>query len=168
MRILVTGVTGQVGSALLTALRDKATVVPAARSELDLAHTDSIAAVLNRIAPDVIQPLIRPSIGPETSATSLIGSTARPLSILLAGVRAKACRLSISRPTTSNDGSGERPWREDDVTGPLSVYGASKLAGEDAIRAAHAPHLHHPHVLGLCGASNQLLAYDCASRGRAG
>ena len=54
MRILVTGVTGQVGSALLTALRDKATVVPAARSELDLAHTDSIAAALNRIAPDVI------------------------------------------------------------------------------------------------------------------
>jgi dTDP-4-dehydrorhamnose reductase len=39
------------------------------------------------------------------------------------------------------DGSGEAPWREDDAPAPLSVYGASKLAGEDAIRTAGGPHL---------------------------
>jgi dTDP-4-dehydrorhamnose reductase len=39
------------------------------------------------------------------------------------------------------DGSGERPWCEDDVPSPLSTYGASKLAGEAAVRVAGGAHL---------------------------
>jgi dTDP-4-dehydrorhamnose reductase len=54
MRILVTGVTGQVGSALLDALAPAASIVAAGRKELDLARPDQIASVLDRIAADLI------------------------------------------------------------------------------------------------------------------
>jgi dTDP-4-dehydrorhamnose reductase len=39
------------------------------------------------------------------------------------------------------DGSGTTPWRESDPTGPLSVYGRTKLAGEQRIAAANPRHL---------------------------
>jgi dTDP-4-dehydrorhamnose reductase len=39
------------------------------------------------------------------------------------------------------DGSGERPWQEDDPTGPLSVYGRTKLEGEQRVRAGGCRHL---------------------------
>lgn len=39
------------------------------------------------------------------------------------------------------DGSGTRPWREDDLVGPLNMYGRTKLQGEEAIRASGAAHL---------------------------
>jgi dTDP-4-dehydrorhamnose reductase len=39
------------------------------------------------------------------------------------------------------DGSGERPWKESDQTGPLSVYGRTKLEGEERIRDAGTRHL---------------------------
>ena len=54
MRILVTGVTGQVGGALVARLPASATVLAADRSVLDLAEPQTIAGTLDRLAPDII------------------------------------------------------------------------------------------------------------------
>jgi len=143
MRVLVTGVTGQVGGALLTALNGKADVVPAPRAVLDLADAETIASALDRIAPDLI-------INPAAYTAVDRAEDERDLAYRINGeapghIANWAARRSVPLIHLSTDyvydGSSERAWREDDMTGPLGIYGASKLAGEDAIRAAKGPHL---------------------------
>jgi dTDP-4-dehydrorhamnose reductase len=60
-------------------------------------------------------------------------------------VGAAACSVGASVVHLSTDyvfgGARDRPWREDDPTGPINVYGASKLAGEERLRAASPRHL---------------------------
>ncbi|MBV9239815.1 MAG: dTDP-4-dehydrorhamnose reductase [Xanthobacteraceae bacterium] len=143
MRVLVTGVTGQVGGALLTALDGKADVVPAPRAVLDLAQGQMIASALDRMAPDLI-------INPAAYTAVDRAEDERDLAYRINGeapghIASWAARRNVPSIHLSTDyvydGAGERAWREDDITGPLGVYGASKLAGEDAIRAAKGPHL---------------------------
>jgi dTDP-4-dehydrorhamnose reductase len=143
MRVLVTGVTGQVGGALLVALNGKANVVAAPRAALDLAQAETIASALDRVVPDLI-------INPAAYTAVDRAEDERDLAYRINGeAPGHIARWAASRGVPLihlstdyvYDGSGERPRREDDVTAPLSVYGASKLAGEDAIRAAKGPHL---------------------------
>jgi len=143
MRIMVTGVTGQVGGALLKVLAPAGTVVAADRSALDLARPERIAAALDRVAPDLI-------INPAAYTAVDRAEDERELAFLVnaeapAAIAAWAAGRSVPLLHFSTDyvfdGAGHRPWREDDPTNPLSVYGASKLAGEQAVRSAGGPHL---------------------------
>ncbi len=166
MRVLVTGVTGQVGGALLTALNGKADVVPAPRAALDLAQRETIAPALDRIAPDLI-------INPAAYTAVDRAEDERDLAYRINGeapghIASWAARRGVPLIHLSTDyvydGSGERPWREDDITGPLLVYGASKLAGEDAIRSGQRAASDYPDLLGLCSEGHQFPAYHCAPR----
>jgi dTDP-4-dehydrorhamnose reductase len=138
MRILVTGVTGQVGSALVARLHAPDTVLAANRTALDLSRPDTIAAVLDQLAPEVIV-----NAGAYTNVDQ---AEAEPALAAAVNARAPAALARWAAPRgvpliqLSTDfvfgGAGERPWREDDAPQPLSVYGATKLAGEQEIRAA--------------------------------
>lgn len=143
MRILVTGVTGQVGSALATKLATFGTVVPADRSVLDLTRPEDIASRLDEIAPDlIINPAAYTAVDraeDERDLAFLVNAEA-PRAMAQWSARRQVALLHFSTDYVYR-GHGNAPWKESDETGPLSVYGASKLAGEAAIREVAGPHL---------------------------
>jgi dTDP-4-dehydrorhamnose reductase len=143
MRILVTGVTGQVGGALVEPLRAAGTIIAADRAMIDLARPDAMSAALDRIAPDlIINPAAYTAVDrAEDEAELAFRVNGEAPGALARWAAARGVPLIHFSTDYVFDGAGSRPWREDHPTGPLSVYGASKLAGEAAVRAAGGPHL---------------------------
>jgi dTDP-4-dehydrorhamnose reductase len=143
MRILLTGVTGQVGAALRAPLESVGSVIAADRGMLDLSRPEQLPSVLDRMSPDLI---VNPA---AYTAVDRAEDEREPAFLVNAQAPGDIARWAAGRGVPLIhfstdyvfDGSGQRPWRENDRTGPLSVYGASKLAGEQAIRSAGGPHL---------------------------
>jgi dTDP-4-dehydrorhamnose reductase len=112
-------------------------VLAADRSALDLAEPQAIAGTLDRMAPNFIfNPAAYTAVDKAEDEPNLA------MRINAEAPRAMARWLAHDVPLIHFstdyvfDGSGERAWREDDAPQPLSVYGATKLAGENAIRGA--------------------------------
>lgn len=142
-RVLVTGADGQVGRALLESFAGSAEVIGFNRACLDLANADQIRERVRAVAPDIIV-----NAGAYTAVDR--AETERDLAFAInasaprilaeEALRASALLIHYSSDYVFN-GSKEGPWVEDDATDPLNVYGASKLAGEEAIRSVGGPHL---------------------------
>lgn len=143
MKILLTGARGQLGWELRRTLACQAEVVALDSRALDLADADAIRRVVRALAPRVI---VNPAAYTAVDKAEGEAELARAVNATAPGVLAEeAARLGALLLHYSTDyvfdGSGERPWREDDTTGPLNVYGATKLAGERAIQASGCRHL---------------------------
>jgi dTDP-4-dehydrorhamnose reductase len=143
LRILLTGINGQVGAALSSRLGAFGTVVPVDRAALDLARPGAIAGRLSELSPDlIVNPAAYTAVDraeDEPDVAFMVNAEAPRAMARWAAERA----VPLIHFSTDYvfDGSGAVPWRETDSTGPLSVYGASKLAGETAIRDAGGLHL---------------------------
>lgn len=143
MRILITGVTGQVGSALIPRLSAFGTVIAADRQLIDLTRPGDIGARLDEVAPDVIvNPAAYTAVDKAESdrETAFLVNESAPRAMARWAADANIPLVHFSTDYVF-DGSGTTPWKETDTASPLSVYGASKLAGERAIQEAGGPHL---------------------------
>jgi dTDP-4-dehydrorhamnose reductase len=143
LRIVVSGVTRQVGGALISRLAAMHAVIAADRAMLDLCEPAAIAGRLDELTPDlIVNPAAHTAVDRAEDERDLVFriNAEAPAAIARWASRRGVPLLHFSTDYVF-DGSGERPWREDDRTGPLSAYGASKLAGEDAVRAAGGTHL---------------------------
>ncbi len=141
--ILLTGVTGQVGAELLPLLQAAGEVVAPTRAELDLADLQAVRAFVQRVQPRwIVNPAAYTAVDKAESEPETAFTLNRDLPRVLGeeGARLGAPVLHFSTDYVFA-GDGDRPWRENDPTGPLGVYGASKLAGEQALAATGAAHL---------------------------
>ena len=141
MRIAVSGRSGQV----VTALMERgplvgATIVPVGRPEFDLADPSGALAAFAAAKPDVIvsaaaHTAVDKAESEADLAHAINGEGAGAVARAAAALGVPVIHLSTDYVF---DGSKPTAWIEGDPTGPLGVYGASKLAGEEAVLAATA------------------------------
>ncbi|WP_264581750.1 dTDP-4-dehydrorhamnose reductase [Rhodoblastus acidophilus] len=142
MRLVVTGREGQVTRALQALAGPDLDIIALGRETFDLAAEGDATAVFAAAKPDVIV-----NAGAYTAVDK--AESERDLAFAINGrgagrVAQAAAALNIPVIQISTDyvfdGAGETPWLESAPTGPVGVYGASKLAGEEAVRAATPNH----------------------------
>lgn len=143
MRILLTGARGQVGRELVHTLAPLGTLIATDRTTLDLAHEGAIRDAIRTAAPDVV---VNAAAYTAVDAAESDADAAHWLNAevprILAEESARLGALLVHYSTDYVfDGRSDRPYREDDPTGPLNVYGRTKLAGEQAVQATAGHHL---------------------------
>jgi dTDP-4-dehydrorhamnose reductase len=147
MKLLLLGKAGQVGWELQRSLAPLGELIALGHDSTDLkadfAHPEQLSETVLKVRPDVI---VNAAAHTAVDKAESEPELARKLNATSPGVLAEAAQqigaLMVHYSTDYVfDGSGSRPWVETDATGPLSVYGRTKLEGEQLVAQRCARHL---------------------------
>jgi dTDP-4-dehydrorhamnose reductase len=147
MKILLFGKNGQLGWELQRSLAPLGELIALSTTsnELcgDFTNLDGIVQTIRTVAPDVIVNAAAYTAVDKAEADAEMAHKVNTLAPAVLATEAKRSGAWLVHYSTDYvfDGSGDQFWTESDVTGPLSVYGKTKLAAEDAIRVSNCRHL---------------------------
>jgi dTDP-4-dehydrorhamnose reductase len=143
MKILLTGKNGQLGFELQRALAPLGEVIAVGTSDCNLADADALRALVRRVAPDVIvNPAAYTAVDKAESdeATARAVNAVAPAILGEEGAKLGALVLHYSTDYVF-DGTKQGAYTENDAPAPQSVYGRTKLEGEQGLAAANPRHL---------------------------
>lgn len=138
MKVLVTGVGGQLGHDVVRELEQRGhEVTGVGREEMDITDAEKVRKVIRDCVPDAV---IHCSAYTAVDRAEDEADQCRKVNVEGTKNIAEICaELDCKMIYISTDfvfsGEGERPWETDDAAGPISVYGRTKYEGEDEVKS---------------------------------
>jgi dTDP-4-dehydrorhamnose reductase len=147
MKILLLGKNGQVGWELQRSLAPLGEIISLDADSKDFcgdfSNLQGLTETVRKIAPDIIVNAAAHTAVDKAESEPDLVRTINALAPTMLAMEAKRLGAWLIHYSTDYvfDGSGDKPWLETDSTGPLNVYGATKLEGEQFIRQSGCKHL---------------------------
>ena len=141
--ILLIGAAGQVGQELAKTLAPLGYLTAVSRPQLDLTDLSAIAQTIQTLQPNLIVNAAAYTAVDKAESEAKLAHKINAEAPATMAASAADCGATLVHISTDYVFSGQAgsPRQETDTTGPLSVYGQTKLAGETAIRAALDKHI---------------------------
>ena len=137
MRILLTGIGGQLGGELQEILTPLGKVTGVNRQSLDLTEPEQIRQIIGEVKPDIIvNAAAYTAVDKAETETELANAINGDAPTIMAQEAQKLGSAIIHISTDYVfDGQKNTPYKEDDITNPINAYGRSKLLGEEGIKS---------------------------------
>ena len=143
MRILLTGKNGQIGWELNRSLSTLGTVYAMGRDQIDLSQPETLGSIIQEIKPDIIINAAAYTAVDKAESEPELAMTVNGIAPGMIAQEAKKIGAGMIHYSTDYvyDGKAKSPYKEEEPTCPLSVYGKSKLAGDQGVIQAGIPHI---------------------------
>ncbi len=143
LRLVVTGLRGQVVSALIERAPKDVEVIALGRPQIELSKRDTINAAFRRVGCDAIINAAAYTQVDQAESEPEIAMQVNGHGALHVAEAAKELNIPLIQISTDYifNGTFNRPYREEDTPAPIGVYGRSKLFGEEKIKEIHPNHV---------------------------